>query len=313
ALAFFDSGKVLARVNYRDMGTEELGSVYESLLELHPRVEVAPWRFSFMGDDQQESLRGSARKSTGSYYTPPGLVHELITSALVPVIEQRLKKHPERPRDALLGLKIVDPACGSGHCRLAGARQLAAELARLDAGLDTPGEALRQHALRDVVQHCIYGVDRNPLAVELCKTALWIETVEPGKPLSFLDAHIRCGDSLIGILDPKVIEDGIPDEAYSELAGDDDKVVCQDLKKRNRQGAGGIVQGSLFDPKGLTAIAAPTVDFDAMPEETLDQIETKREAWRKAEADPKRQQQSVAANFFVAAFFAPKTKENIDL
>jgi hypothetical protein len=217
ALAFFDSGKTLARVNYRDMDTEELGSVYESLLELHPTIAVAPWTFGFIGDDQEGNIRGSERKITGSYYTPPVLVNELIKSALVPVLERILKDNPECPREALLGLKIVDPACGSGHFLLAAARQVAAEVARLDAGPDTPGEALRQHALRDVVQHCIYGVDSNPLAVELCKTALWIETVEPGKPLSFLDAHICCGDSLIGILDPKIMEDGIPDEAYKAL------------------------------------------------------------------------------------------------
>ena len=82
---------------------------------------------------------------------------------------------------------------------------MAAEIARIDAGADTSDEAARQHALREVVQHCIHGVDRNPLAVELCKTALWIETVEPGKPLTFLDAHIQLGDSLVGLLDPEVI------------------------------------------------------------------------------------------------------------
>ena len=283
ALAFFDSGKALARVNYRDMGTEELGSVYESLLELHPTIAVAPWTFGFIGDGQEENIRGSERKTTGSYYTPPVLVNELIKSALVPVIEQTLKDNPERPREALLGLKIVDPACGSGHFLLAAARQVAAEVARLDAGPDTPGEALRQHALRDVVQHCIYGVDNNPLAVELCKTALWIETVEPGKPLSFLDAHIRCGDSLVGILDPKIMEDGIPDEAYKPLTGDE-KAVANALKRRNQQ-AGQSVQGNLFDPEGLKPLAVASFDLDAMPEDTLEQIEAKRQAWNKAQED----------------------------
>src|SRR4029434_2083067 len=112
------------------------------------------------------------------------------------------------------------------------------------AGSDTPGETLHQHALRDVVQHCIYGVDSNPLAVELCKTALWIETVEPGKPLSFLDAHIRCGDSLVGILDPQIRADGIPDEAYKPLTGDE-KGIAAALRRRNQQ-AGQSVQGDLF-------------------------------------------------------------------
>ena len=111
----------------------------------------------------------------------------------------------------MLKLSIIDPACGSGHFLLAAARRMAAEIARLQAGADTPDEYQRQHALREVVRHCIYGVDRNPLSVELCKTALWIETVEPGKPLTFLDAHIQCGDSLVGVFDPAVINQGIPD------------------------------------------------------------------------------------------------------
>jgi hypothetical protein len=70
------------------------------------------------------------------------------------------------------------------------------------------------------VQHCIYGVDRNPLAVELCRTALWIETVEPGKPLSFLDVHIRCGDALVGVTNLRVLGEGIPDEAFVPFIGD---------------------------------------------------------------------------------------------
>jgi hypothetical protein len=310
ALAFFESGKALARVNYRDMGTEELGSVYESLLELHPIIAVAPWTFGFIGDSQEENIRGSERKTTGSYYTSPVLVNELIKSALLPVIEHTLKDNPEHPRDALLGLKIVDPACGSGHFLLAAARQVAAEVARLDAGPDTPGEALRQHALRDVVQHCIYGVDRNPLAVELCKTALWIETVEPGKPLSFLDAHICCGDSLIGVLDPKIMEDGIPDEAYKALTGDE-TTVANALKRRNRQ-AGQSVQGNLFDLGSLKPIAVASFDIDAMPEDTLEQIEAKRKAWNKAQADQTLQQENLKADLFVGAFFAPKTQQNAE-
>lgn len=310
ALAFFESGKALARVNYRDMGTEELGSVYESLLELHPTVSVTPWKFGFIGDDQEGNVQGSERKTSGSYYTPPVLVNELIKSALIPVIEQTLKDNPEHPREALLELNIVDPACGSGHFLLAAARHLAAEIARLDAGLDTPGEALRQHALRDIVQHCIYGVDKNPLAVELCKTALWIETVEPGKPLSFLDVHIRSGDSLVGILDPKVMVDGIPDEAYKQLTGDV-KTVAAALRRRNQQ-AGQSVQGNLFNPEGLKPIAIASFNLDAMPEDTLDQIDAKRKAWQQSLENQAMRQEELKADLFIGAFFAPKIQENAE-
>ena len=195
SLTFFRSGKTLARVNYRDMGTEELGSVYESLLELQPVIDVdaSPWTFAFSGDEYGEKTRGSERKLTGSYYTPTTLVTELVKSTLDPVIAQAVAASPEDPRGAVLNLRVVDPACGSGHFLLAAARRLAAEIARIEAGDDGQDEAVRQHALREVVQRCIYGVDRNAFAVELCKAALWIETIEPGKPFTFLESHIFDG------------------------------------------------------------------------------------------------------------------------
>ena len=282
SLSFFRSDQALARVNYRDMGTEELGSVYESLLELQPVVDVnaTPWTFGFIGDGNGDKTRGSERKLTGSYYTPSALVNELIKSALEPVLTQAVADHPENPRAAILNLKVLDPACGSGHFLLAAARRMAAEIARIESGTDTSDEAARQHALREVVQHCIYGVDRNPLAVELCKTALWIETVEPGKPLTFLDSHIQLGDSLVGIFDPEIMANGIPGEAYKPLTGDD-KANCRDLKKRNSR-SGDSVQVSLFDEDSVFEVAVVTADLDAMPEETLDDIERKSAAWEES-------------------------------
>lgn len=214
-LCFFETGAGLQRVNYRDMDSEELGSVYESLLELHPAIEVdaTPWRFEFRGWSNGEASKGHERKLTGSYYTPAPLLHASIESALLPVMAAAVKARPEDPRAALLELAILDPACGSGHFLSAAARRLAAELARLESGTDVPDALVHRHALRQVVQRCLYGVDRNPLAVELCRTALWIETLEPGKPLTFLDARIRCGDSLVGVFDLARLDEGIPDAA----------------------------------------------------------------------------------------------------
>ena len=302
ALAFFPSGAALVRVNYRDMGTEELGSVYESLLELQPALDVdaSPWTFDLVDG------KGSARKLTGSYYTPPALVHELIRSALDPAIARAVAEHPEDPRAAVLELKVVDPACGSGHFLLAAARRMAAEIARLEAGADD--EAARRQALREVARRCIYGVDRNPLAVALCKAALWIETVEPGKPLSFLDAHVRCGDSLIGVLDPAVMDEGIPDAAYKPLTGDD-KIVCRDLKRRNRQ-AGRSVQGSLLAANSLAQAAAPAADWEDMSEETIGDVDRKRAAWETG--DKSRAREKLRADLFVGAFFARKTRDALE-
>jgi hypothetical protein len=312
SLSFFRSGNTLARINYRDMNTEELGSVYESLLELQPKVDVdtSPWKFGFIGDEGEDNAQGSERKLTGSYYTPSSLVDELIKSTLVPVMRKTVKDHPEDPIGFLLKLKIIDPACGSGHFLLAAARRMANEIARLEALPDTPNEQQRQHALREVVQHCIYGVDHNPLSVELCKTALWIETVEPGKPLTFLDPHIRCGDSLVGIFDPKIMEDGIPNDAYKTLAGDD-RSICTELKRRNRQ-SGAEVQGNLFEKESLKEISVSSADVDIMPEDTVEQIDAKRKAWEMAHKDNARRQEELRANLFMGSFFSPKTQENID-
>ncbi len=308
-LAFFRSGNGLALVNYRDMDTEELGSVYESLLELRPviGVDATPWTFAFIGDANGERAKGSERKLTGSYYTPPSLVSELIKSTLDPVIADAVNARPEDPRAALLDLKVIDPACGSGHFLLAAARRLAAEIARIESGADTSDERTRQHALRDVVQHCIYGVDRNPLAVELCKTALWMETVEPGKPLTFLDSHILQGDSLVGILDPEIMANGIPDNAFKPLTGDN-KTVCKDLKRNNRHRG----QRSLFDQDASMEVAISSLDLDAMPEDSLEDVERKRVTWRAGLSDNTRVRETMRADLFVGAFFAPKTLDNVE-
>ena len=104
---------------------------------------------------------------------------------------------------------------------MAAARRMAAEIVRIESDGESSDEAARQHALREVVQHCIYGVDKNELAVELCKTALWIETVEPGKPLTFLNAHIQHGDSLVGNPRSRAHGSRHSGEAYKALTGDD--------------------------------------------------------------------------------------------
>ena len=309
-LAFFRTDRGLSRVNYKDMDTEELGSVYESLLELHPVLEVgtSPWRFAFSGDSDAKNKKGSDRKLTGSYYTPPSLVGELIASTLDPVIADAISSCPEYPRTAILELNVIDPACGSGHFLLAAARRLATEIARIDSDTDTPDETTRRQALREVVRHCIFGVDRNPLAVELCKTALWLETIQPGKPLTFLDSHILRGDSLVGVLDPEIMADGIPESAYKPLTGDN-RAICLDLKKRNRS----PTQKSLFDQEAVLEVAVSNIDLDDMPEDTIENVERKRAAWEAGLNEPTRARETLRSNLFVSAYFGPKTHDNHEL
>ncbi|MFN9871234.1 MAG: Eco57I restriction-modification methylase domain-containing protein [Cyanobacteriota bacterium] len=311
AIGWFQAGDTLTRVNYRDLNTEELGSVYEGLLELHPQLERVggSWQLSYGGG------AGSDRKTTGSYYTPDQLVQLLIMSALLPVIADRLSKAstPEEKEQALLAIRVLDPACGSGHFLLAAARRLALELARIRAGDEEPSEELRQECLREVVAHCIYGVDKNPMAVELCKVALWIEAVDPGKPLSFLDAHIQCGDSLVGVFDPKVLEQGIPDEAYKPLTGDD-KPTCTSLKKENasfrKAGQKGTLQGTLNlqTSPPINRSQQRLQEIEAMPETTLAEGSAKQAAYEAWEQERSSDPQTLAADLYTAAFFLPKPR-----
>ncbi|MFM0654445.1 Eco57I restriction-modification methylase domain-containing protein [Paraburkholderia sediminicola] len=314
SLCFFREGAVLSRVNYRDMDSEELGSVYESLLELVPALTLTGGArtFSFIGDDDEGSTKGNARKLTGSYYTPDSLVQELIKGTLEPVVERTLQANPKEPVKALLAITVCDPACGSGHFLLAAARRIAEEVARLNAVDQNPQPEDYRHALRDVVAHCIYGVDKNLMAVELARTALWLEAYTPEHPLTFLDHHLRCGDALLGVLEPEILENGIPDKAFNELSGDDKEVV-KAVKKANREALKAIEKDHQQSHHMLSlqldsggAIEA----LEALPDDTIAALNIKRAAYRDAEKHISNSRARLAADLFVAAFVMPKVREN---
>ena len=243
-----DSGRRF--VNYRDMTVQQLGSIYERLLEREPvrtpagEIVVRPNSY--------------ARKDSGSFYTPQPLVDLIVERTLTPLLEERKAAfhakaaalqsdtrakagrladlHPLDPAAAALDLKVLDPAMGSGHFlvtavdflsdaiadlveyaptaapwledaytsplldRIAAIR--ADILARADAAnwvIDRPQLTDQAIIRRMVLKRCIYGVDKNPLTVELAKVSLWLHSFTVGAPLSFLDHHLRCGDSLIGL------------------------------------------------------------------------------------------------------------------
>ena len=215
----------LRRSDYRNLGPEELGSVYESLLELHPNLhrEAAIFELKTAG--------GSERKTTGSYYTHEALIQESLNSGLDPLLDRAASQAD--PEQAILSLKICDPAVGSGHFLVAAAHRIARRLAAIRSGEEEPAPGEIMLALRDVVSHCLYGVDINEMAVELCKVSLWMTAMTPGRPLSFLDHRIRCGNSLLGTT-PALIAKGIPDEAFKPVAGDD-KAVCQTYRAQNKR------------------------------------------------------------------------------
>ncbi|WP_037409303.1 Eco57I restriction-modification methylase domain-containing protein [Candidatus Solirubrobacter pratensis] len=224
ALAYVEQDAIRRPVDFRHMGAEELGSVYEALLELRPRVHLGAQRFELV------TAAGSERKSTGSYYTPAGLIGALLDSALEPVLDRAARA--DEPEAALLALRVMDPACGSGHFLIAAANRIARRLAQVRTGELEPAPDALRHAVRDVIGSCVYGVDVSPMAVELCKVSLWLEALEPGRPLSFLDHRIVAGNSLLGTT-PELLAGGVPDEAFKKLLGDNASVV-RALKVRNK-------------------------------------------------------------------------------
>jgi hypothetical protein len=293
-------------VNWRSMETEELGSVYESLLELQPQLGADGRSLAFASEVAEQ--RGNQRKTTGSYYTPDNLVQALLNTALDPVLD-KTDTESDDPSKALLQLRIIDPACGSGHFLLAAARRIATRLARIRAE-GTPSTEDFRHALREVARCCIHGVDRNPMAVELTKVALWIETVDPGLPLGFFDAQIRCGDSLLGVFDLKVLQDGIPDAAYKPLTGDDKGTArfYADANKDAKRGQGEFDFGSgrahMPDSKPL---AADFSGFRDLPEETVEQIGAKAKRFEALRQSQQYRRVQLACDLYIAAFLLPKT------
>ncbi len=237
-------------INYRDMSVQQLGSIYERLLEREP----------VLNEDGSIEVRPNpyARKDTGSFYTPQELVDLIFDRTLKLLVEERLASFEERarelasdtrpeverraelskldPAEAVLELKVLDPAMGSGHFLVSTVDFLSDYIEDLieyvprvphwlegeyvsplvgrveairkeilvrahESGWTIDESQLSEQAIirRMVLKRCIYGVDKNPLTVELAKVSLWLHSFTVGAPLSFLDHHLRCGDSLVGL------------------------------------------------------------------------------------------------------------------
>ena len=288
-------------VDYRNLGSEELGSVYEALLELHPVIDGRTYRLG--------TAAGNERKTTGSYYTPSPLIRVLLDSALDPVLDEA--SNAADPESAILALKALDPAAGSGHFLIAASHRIAHRLASVRSGEAEPSPGELRHALRDVIAHCVYGVDVNPMAVELCKVSLWMEATEPGKPLSFLDHHIICGNSLLGTT-PRLLNDGLPDDAFKVLEGDD-KTWVSTLKKRNKaerkhreQGAFDFGDGASSD---LSSMAKALDELDAMPEDSAEAVAAKEARYAELSASAEAERARFAGDAWCAAFVVPKRSD----
>jgi len=299
----------LIRVNYAALNVEEFGSVYQGLLEYEPVFQMdqggfeGPITFAFQAGDE--------RAATGSHYTPEELVQPLLKHSLDHLIAERLKA--ANPEAALLDLRVADISCGSGHILLAAARRIATELAIVRTGEDQPSPTAYRAALRDVIRTCIYGVDLNPLAVELCKVALWLEAHNPGQPLNFLDHHIKCGNAIVGSVRREELDKGVPDEAFATLSGDDKEVAAR-WRKRNKAEHAAQAQVTLpYSPEirgHLDAILSQWNALSALPERTPEEIDAKKARFTALAAGPDAFLLNQIAAIPIAQFFIPKTGEN---
>lgn len=214
---------------------------------------------------------------------------------------------------ALLSLRIADISCGSGHILLAAARRVATELAVVRTGEEQPSPTAFRAAIRDVIRECIYGVDLNPLAVELCKVALWLEAHNPGQPLNFLDHHIKCGNSIVGYVRREELDKGVPDEAFKALPGDDKDVAAQ-WRKRNKAERNERGQQHLdFSPavRGqLDALLSKWQSLSAMPERSPAEIDAKRAKFAEYAVSRDAWTLKQIAAIPIAQFYIPKTIDN---
>ena len=320
---FFDEKGNRVKINYSSLDVEEFGSVYEGILEMQPilttATDQASWNFGYVG--------GLDRKSTSSYYTRPDLVQSLIRTTLEPVIKEKIAQYQTKEEQvkALLSMKVCDAASGSGHIALAMARTLAWYVCSIRTGEDNPASLDYREALREVIQKCVYAVDFNPDAVELCKVVLWIEGYCAGMPLSFLDHHIRCGNSVVGVADLDVLLKGVPKEAFYA----EDKEVLKQIKNLNNEalkelevletGDVRAVGATLFSSDSMVeridseqiGLATRVKEITALPEDTLLEELTKQKRWEDLMQSPRVECLRRACDMYTYAFYKQFTPDDM--
>lgn len=286
-----------ASVDYRSLAVQHLGSIYEGLLEYKVKYDS--------GKIILETDRGE-RKATGSYYTPDYIVNYIVENTIGPLcketeerlkcqikeLEEKVKKSQginkktyqahlddlkQSYDDEVLKLKVLDPAMGSGHFLVRAAEYLAVELATSPYAHDEEApedETAIDYWKRKVVEHCIYGVDLNPLAVELAKLSLWLSTVSKGKPLSFLDHHLRVGNSLIGAR----LKDlsALPQMKKSKKPVNVQQLVLLDVSKLTQD-----ISLLMGDFKRIEGLPSDTVDQVKEKEQILNLVESRRSRYIK--------------------------------
>ena len=322
SLGYFENDKgVLIAVNYGGLDVEEFGSVYEGLLEL--KLDIKKIEGSELYSCSFES--SNERGKSGSHYTPEELVQPLVKYSLEYLVEDVLllytqkKLNKEAAIKRFLKLRVCDVACGSGHILLSAARRIALAVARVSTDEEQPNPLSIRKAMKDVVRNCIYGVDKNPLAVELCKIALWLEAYNPGEPLNFLDHRIKCGDAIIGLAHRNELEKGIADQAFKFLSGDDKGISKsyrdKNIEERKERSVKTVQLKAEFEKSTENSVQEAMAEyksFSQLPETTPDEIESKAKAYKKFIDGKGFSFLKAMADTQVAQFFIAKTEANKD-
>jgi len=308
------------RINFLEISEEEIGSIYESLLDFKPYLNPS--------SQFQLIYQTTERKSTGSYYTPKALIDILIRTTLQPLVENRLKDKTRKDdkENEILDLKVCDPACGGGTFLLAALDFLGKKLAEIRTETDSPPEHDLRQARRDILQHCIYGVDKNPLAVELAKISLWLRACVKDKPLNFLDNHIKCGNSLIG-LDQKREISSINPNAFKAIKGNKETGIDSESTKLQNSARKLIRKEIQLQKDSKTKMTRLTQFFTEgkaadicskefqkiidLPEDTLELIKIKEQKYEKVKKFQEYRQALIEANIWTSSYFWPLEGETL--
>ena len=259
-------------VDYRDLAERHLGTIYEGLLEFH--LEALPesedgWTVALLDSNGE-------RHATGSYYTPDFVVKYIIEATVDPMLREAVEgtKTDAEKVERVLALNVLDPSMGSGHFLVEVTERIARFLVELGVGADEAEGAGEEAELaywkRRVVQSCVYGVDLNPLAVDLAKLSPWLATVARDRPLSFLDHHLRTGNALVG-------------------AHTDDLRPAE--KKKRKKAASDDAQLSMLDDAFRRTVSNAVGNIwliEDNPADTVDDVKEQERLYARLREDPNR-------------------------
>jgi len=305
-------------VDYSTLEIRNLGSIYEGLLEYKLKTTVSDlvvcdggWitldiyntgrkqKKTFADFGENDRVRAGNiylvtdkgdRKSSGSYYTPDYIVNYIVKNTIGPVVEEKWKEAEEKKTsyiDVTLSINILDPAMGSGHFLVGAVEFLSQKLLEavqkdFEAGkIADTAPYTNDWARRDIVSHCIYGVDLNELAVELAKVGLWLTTISRDKPLSFLDHRLKQGNSLIGAR--------LTNLRY--YPGKEPKEKTQ------------MELPTSISPRFIGHILSKIAELDAIEDNHLEDIKRKEKAFEEFKQLPEYQKAKGLANVYTATYF----------